>query len=531
MYRFKRTTLKKGKVANRLTENAGVYTILLVALGAMTFMGVCTPQQQVQGLSGIAATVDGEEIHKSEFRRSYQTMQDRLSSRYGSDYNPAELGVARRTLEELIRQRLLYQEAVKHGVEATEDDAVGQLVRYGVFDTEDGLLSEDDIQAALLHRGFSEASLVETAQREITLGRFENFLRSLSFVSQQEAELQYQLSNGKVEFEYIKIDPKMVFMSVGQGEVKDFMEQEENEARMKGWFETHEDEYSQEKQVKASHILIAYEGSRSATAAAKGRTKEEALKLAESVLKKANKKKSDFAALAKKYTDDPSGKDKGGDLGFFTSQAMVKPFSEAAFAMNVGDVSQVVESPFGFHIIKVTDKKEAVEQKYEDAGVKTGIAKKMIEEQKRPQIAAERAKALLDALMASEKIDTELKDWNLGWAKQEVGLEARYVPNLGTDPDLLEAVKGLHEEAPVHPGVIDTGDSRFVVRLVKRKNADMSGFAETKERTMDLNRYMKGNSFYQKFVEDKRKDLDLRKAIHMNPEYLLLDQQATDLSH
>jgi len=109
----------------------------------------------------------------------------------------------------------------------------------------------------------------------------------------------------------------------------------------------------EEAKVAASHVLIQYKGSmRSAPTVT--RSKEEAKKLAGEVLAKA-KKGQDFAGLAKQYSDEPGAKDRAGALGKFGKGQMVKPFSDAAFALKPGEISGVVETDFGFHVIKRTE--------------------------------------------------------------------------------------------------------------------------------------------------------------------------------
>lgn len=105
-------------------------------------------------------------------------------------------------------------------------------------------------------------------------------------------------------------------------------------------------------QIGASHVLIAYKGAMRA-APSITRTKEEAQKLAREVLVKA-RRGADFAALAREYSDDPTAKQRGGDLGMFGRTQMVKPFADAAFALPVNQIGGPVESPFGYHIIKRT---------------------------------------------------------------------------------------------------------------------------------------------------------------------------------
>lgn len=103
--------------------------------------------------------------------------------------------------------------------------------------------------------------------------------------------------------------------------------------------------------ISASHILIAYQGASRSKAT---RSKDEAKKLAESVLRRVQGG-ADFAAIAKETSDDAAAKASGGNLGSFDRYTMAKPFTDAAFALGVGQTSSVVETEFGFHIIKRTE--------------------------------------------------------------------------------------------------------------------------------------------------------------------------------
>jgi parvulin-like peptidyl-prolyl isomerase len=104
--------------------------------------------------------------------------------------------------------------------------------------------------------------------------------------------------------------------------------------------------------ISAAHILIAYQGAMRANPKVT-RSKEEAKKLAEEVAKKA-KGGTDFKELVKQYSDEPRAAERGGELGSFTRNRMVKPFSDAAFQLKVNQISDVVETQFGFHVIKRT---------------------------------------------------------------------------------------------------------------------------------------------------------------------------------
>jgi parvulin-like peptidyl-prolyl isomerase len=110
---------------------------------------------------------------------------------------------------------------------------------------------------------------------------------------------------------------------------------------------------SQPNEIGAKHILIMHKGSKSKPESVT-RTYEEARKLAQDVLVKIRGGAS-FDEMVVKYTDEPGGAQRGGDLGIFERTVMVKAFTDVAFALKVGEVSEVVETQFGFHIIKRTE--------------------------------------------------------------------------------------------------------------------------------------------------------------------------------
>jgi len=116
------------------------------------------------------------------------------------------------------------------------------------------------------------------------------------------------------------------------------------DAEIKAWYDSHKDRFRQAEERRASHILIASEKV----------GKDKARASAEEILREVRKNPSAFADLAKKKSDDPGSAAKGGDLGFFGRGMMVKPFEDSVFGLNDGEISDLVESDFGFHIIKLT---------------------------------------------------------------------------------------------------------------------------------------------------------------------------------
>lgn len=128
-------------------------------------------------------------------------------------------------------------------------------------------------------------------------------------------------------------------------------------------------QFTVEPQVHAMHILID----------TKARSRDEALKRAKEIRAKVVAGQKDFSALAQEFSDDSSAKMNKGNLGFFDAGKMVKPFSEAAFAMTEpGQISEPIETPFGFHIIKLIEKKKGYKKPYDS--VKADIIKELQQE-------------------------------------------------------------------------------------------------------------------------------------------------------
>ncbi|WP_456432149.1 peptidylprolyl isomerase [Thermosulfuriphilus sp.] len=131
-----------------------------------------------------------------------------------------------------------------------------------------------------------------------------------------------------------------------------------DEAEAKRYYQENKTAFGQPEMVRARHILIAIKDPNDQS------LKDQARREAEEILARV-KAGEDFAALAKQYSDDPGSRAKGGDLGFFSRGEMIEPFEKAAFALKVGQVSGVVESPFGYHIIKVEERRPAEIPSYE----------------------------------------------------------------------------------------------------------------------------------------------------------------------
>lgn len=199
---------------------------------------------------------------------------------------------------------------------------------------------------------------VEENEVELTEAEYEEGIGKLKASLPPDVPLEDHLQRlGMTEDEFkeaLSLDLKINKMI--KEEVADIGEPTDEE--IMAFYEENKQRFAQPERVKASHILLAVEPTDDEAAKAEKKAK------AEEILKQINEG-ADFAALASQESDCPS-KENGGDLGFFTRDRMVKPFADAAFEMDVDTVSDIVETRFGYHIIKVTEHEEAAEVPLEE---------------------------------------------------------------------------------------------------------------------------------------------------------------------
>jgi hypothetical protein len=227
----------------------------------------------------------------------------------------------------------------------------------------------------------------------------------------------------------------------------------ENQTRISDYFNLHKNDFATEEQVHARHILIrAPKGD--ATAIAKARVKAEEIE-------KRLKNKEDFSKLAKELSEDPGSKASGGDLGFFSKEKMVPAFSNAAFALRVGEISEPVQTDFGFHIIEVIEKRAAQSPTLE--AKKTDIAKQLLA-QDRLQVVLGQLKQALKA-GNTKAVNEWVQAHGLKWEETGVfNFEAERIPKIGANSQASRLAFSLTEAKPLGDELVRQGPMQYILR-------------------------------------------------------------------
>jgi peptidyl-prolyl cis-trans isomerase D len=355
------------------------FVLLLFIFPAFVFVGVEGYGRFGQS-TGTVAKVAGRSITQADWDAAHRNYADRLRAQQPT-IDAALLDspeMKRQSLDALVRERVMLTAADQLKLTAT-DERLQRLFRtdpqFAFLRTPEGTLNKDflvarglspqqfeqqlrqDLAMGQVMLGVGGTSLAPThsadlaldamfQQREVSLARFET-KNYVDKVQPTESDLEAYYKDAKqatafeaperVSIEYVVLDLESLKagVTVTEEELRQFYEQ--NAAR-----------FGTAEERRASHILIKADKSAPAEERAKARAR------AEGLLAELRKDASRLAALAKTNSDDPGSAARGGDLDFFGRGAMVKPFEDAAFSLKVGELSGVVESDFGYHLIQLT---------------------------------------------------------------------------------------------------------------------------------------------------------------------------------
>lgn len=360
--------------------------LALVAL-PFAFWGIDS-YQRVMSRAGEVAEVNGQKIDEQEFSDALRQQQDRFRGMLGKNFDPAMFdspAMRRELLDGMISQRLLMQYAARSHLTVSNETLVETTMSIPAFQV-DGKFSRERYDAALQNERMSPETFDAALRRDMTVQQISGALADSGFVSKSVADQfaavraqQREISEQRIQADARgvqvaadtvrafydsnparfqvpeEVDVEYVVLSADQLLASEQLDA----AEVRKYYEANLSKYGEAEQRRASHILISVKGG------ATDEDKRKARERADQVLAQLRTSPGRFAELAKKDSGDAGSASQGGDLGFFSRGMMVRPFEEAAFRLKPGQISDPVESDFGFHIIKVTDIKPAKMKTFE----------------------------------------------------------------------------------------------------------------------------------------------------------------------
>ncbi|HBF42200.1 MAG TPA: hypothetical protein DDW42_00965 [Desulfobacteraceae bacterium] len=411
------------------------------------------------------AFVNGELISRMEYENTYHDLLDSLQRKYKGVWNDKLIKVfnlKKRALDNLISQKLINQEAKRLGLDVTEGEVQKSIMDYPAFQV-NGQFDVGRYRALLSNNRMKPDDFEASMAQDLLQDKLKQFLFAFMDVTDREVQDFYTFANEKIKFSFVQFMPENYIKLVkpDQASMKAFFEERKENYRIpkkikvsylvidpdafkdkakvtdmeiKGYYEYHRDEFTKPKQIRASHILFKLK---------KGATEKEEKTVkerADKVLKEARQGK-DFATLARKYSEGPTKK-KGGDLGYFSSGRMEKPFETAAFKLKKGEISDLVRTGFGYHIIKLVDLKEAKTKTLEE--VRDQIVKKLIESVTM-ELAHEKGLSLIDQMPYDVELSEYAAEHKLEAKKTDYFTQNEPIPGIGGDDKLRQSLFSLEK--------------------------------------------------------------------------------------
>jgi peptidyl-prolyl cis-trans isomerase D len=339
--------------------------------------------------SATIASVDGRAITVGEFRRTYQAQLQAYQSAYGASMSEQllkQLGVEQQILQQLVDERATLSEADRLGIRASDEEVRQRIFALPAFQENGLFIGEQRYrQLLLLQRPpMTPSDFEEGVRRSLATDKLRMALTEWLSVPDKEIEQEYHRRNDKVKLAVVSVTLDSVRSQVAatDPEVAGYFESHQIEFRIpekrrvryllidvnqlragitvapsdvERAYNDDIDQHTTPEQLRASHILFVTEGKDDAAVKTKA---GEVLKQAKSGI--------DFAELARSYSEDEASAKQGGDLDYFGRGRMVPEFEQVAFAMQPGEISELVKSEYGYHIIKLVDRKAGTVRSLED---------------------------------------------------------------------------------------------------------------------------------------------------------------------
>lgn len=415
-----------------MRKHAGTWMIKII-LGAIVivfvFWGVGSYRSRQ---TGRVADVNGTIITLNDYRNAYTNLVEQARQSFGNNLNDElikALQLRKRALDQLVDRTLMLQEAEKLKIQVSDQELAQTIKNISAFQIA-GVFNNQRYLNMLSRSKLSPETFEEQQREALIIDKLQNFITGNIKVSELEARQWYKWNNAKVDLDYVLFEPgQFKNIKPTADEIQKFFDQNKEtyktdpeikvrylhlkpedfaakvsvkEEDIRDYYESNPEKFKEPKTVQARHILIKVDQN------AEPEEVEKARQRAEKVLKLA-REGQDFAALARQYSEGPT-KSKGGDLGTFRKEAMVKPFADKAFSMKAGDISDPVRTRFGWHIIKVEKINPAKTLSLDEA---RKDIQKTLKTERSKNLAYDEAESVYDATFEGQNLAEIAKERNL----------------------------------------------------------------------------------------------------------------------
>jgi len=397
--------------------------VILIFIFSVTLITLYIPFGDLPNVSitNDVASIGRDSISAREFQTAYRNYVDRMRGQINPEMLRA-FRFERQIMDALVTRHVMSEEAKRLGLNVSPREVEQKILENPVFRENGTFIGRDRYQALLSQNNLTIDEFESNVGNEILTDKLRSFITAAIHVNDKDAEEEYKRRNEKAKVDYFVVDASKLEDKVTPTDAEMHEYYEKNKAKytvnekrkakyifleslklrsqvnvsddeLRQYYDQHRAEYTLPERVKAQHILFK---TQEKTPEEIEKTKDKARQ----VLERA-KKGEDFSALAKQFSEDTTAS-AGGDLGDFGRGQMVPEFERAAFSLGVGAISDLVQTQFGIHIIKVTGKQEARERPFDE--LKEAI-RPIVETRKAEQKASELGQQIAVDLVNNKNLD------------------------------------------------------------------------------------------------------------------------------
>lgn len=470
---------------------------LLIAIAVVfIFFGL---KNQPLGAGGVAAEVNRQMITNFEVQKEAQSIEQMYAPFFGGQGIDETMRqrFLFQALDQLISKKLIDQTTAKQKIIISDEEVFDAIKNIPNFQKE-GQFSRELYYSLLEANRLVPGAFEQQIRNDLSRRKIQRIFESISHKNTLEQEKWNQLSQTKINVEFLKFD-RDTFLAkhkTTEPESAAFLAKPEGLKKAEEYYANNKAEFQTEEQVKAQHILVK---------AIKGDAASEKKALQKITELKTRSKTEDFGKLAKEFSEDEGSKVKNGDLGFFGRGRMVPEFEQSAFSQTVGSISEPIKSEFGYHLIKVNEKRPASNPNFSE--VKDRIAQKLV--------GFDKFEAFLTTIrQAVEKndlvsLDKQIKENDLKWDETGIfDLSQDSIPKLFSE-ELSRSVSELKSVNELLPRIVKESNSNYVLKL-KSFSKDESIKSTTKN--LEQDQQQRAGELFTSWIESLKKSATVNRS-------------------
>jgi peptidyl-prolyl cis-trans isomerase D len=490
-------------------------TLLLVTfIGAVFvfFMGVGSNFGPGNPTGNAVVELGDIRMQIADFQRLRQRQDELYQEQLGEQYDAKAMTsfIDAQTLRQLVDSAVLARSATDLGMQVSREE-IQDLVRQSPgFRDESGRFNQEQFVDYVTYEFGSQRNFLEVMRHDLLRQKMVGLIFDQASVSPSEARDAALYGLEQIRIAYVALDTTQLPADVAIDDASVVAYLEANRPELEGIYRERTESYTVPERAKARHILIQVGPDDDETRVSAARAKADAAR--QRVVSG-----EAFEVVAAEVSEDPGSKTQGGDIGEFSRGTHATPLEDATFSLKPGDLSEVIRTDYGFHVIRLDSLEPARTRPFEgEADIE--IARAEVTRRRAEERAQQISIQLADAIGAGTSLESAARE--LGLSVQRTPLLNRrpdgFIPGLGAAEEVMATAFGLELERPSSPKIHTVDDRLVLVELLERSMPDSQELdatvAELEKNLLDAKR----NRMVQDWIDRRREELEASGELLVN---------------